>query len=839
MIQNLNAIFRRPRPYLRSKFISNDYSAMLDDFLQLPKLVRNELRDYDGLAMTEKIRTYCAMSKSRCGVIATVENGRFVRLEPDPAHPNRGICIKGQAAPELVHDPLRLKYPMRRSRPKADRDPGWARVSWDQALDEIATRLKELKTLYGPESVFFYRGAAGGSAAVEYEPWMIRFASLFGSPNTVSTGHICNWHKDSGSRYTYGAGIPTPDFEQTACILLWGHNPNASWPTQAIRISRSLTRGAKLIVIDPRPIPLTKKADLWLQIRPGTDGLLALSFLHVMLEEKLYNEEFLRQWTNGDLLICNEKGQPLTQSMVIHNGRSDLYGVWDRVRGALAFYDPRSLSIDPPGTEPAFQGSYKVRLSNGRHVETQPAFDLLTERVIAFAPERTAGSTGIAPDLVRQAVRLFCATKPACYYSYNGLEQHANAMQTNRAVCLFYALTGNLDRPGGNVWFPKVPVNDVSGRDFLALEQANKRLGYAERPLGPVSTGKVQAYEVYKAILTGKPYQVRGFLSFGGDIIMSNGDTLEGRRALQSLDLYVQTDFYETPASLYADFLLPAATSWEGWNIKTSFEQGLATTTHMQYREAVVPPQYDSRPDLEIIFDLAKRMGFTEEFWSGDLERAFNYMLAPSGITLAELKARPGGLSIPSEVRYQRYLKEGLKTPTHKVEIYSIPFQEQGYEPLPGFRTSEESFGEQTLQRYPFTLTTAKAISFCHGQHRSLPSLRSQIPEPFVEVNPRDADALGICDGERVRVETKVSAITLKASLNSLIPARVVRVMHGWWQGCPELDLPPYDPFSSDGANVNLIISNDVIDPITGSVPHRSYPCKIHRLTEEIRPSVP
>ena len=231
--------------------------------------------------MIEKIRTYCAMSKSRCGVVATVEDGRFVRLAPDADHPNRGICIKGQAAPELVYDPERLRYPLRRTTPKSDPDPRWARVGWDEAMGEITQRLGDLRDRHGAESVFFYRGASGGSASAEYEPWLIRFASLFGSPNTVSTGHICSWHKDNGSRYTYGTGIPNPDFERTACILLWGHNPNASWPTQAIRISAARKRGARLIVIDPRAIPLARKADLWLKVRPGTDGLLALSFLNV------------------------------------------------------------------------------------------------------------------------------------------------------------------------------------------------------------------------------------------------------------------------------------------------------------------------------------------------------------------------------------------------------------------------------------------------------------------------------------------------------------------------------------------------------------------------------
>ncbi len=774
--------------------------------------------------MTEKIRTYCAMSKSRCGVVATVEDGRFVRLEPDADHPNRGICIKGQAAPELVYDPERLRWPLRRTNPKDDPDPRWERVGWDEAMAEIAERLGALRDRYGAESVFFYRGASGGSASAEYEPWLIRFASLFGSPNTVSTGHICSWHKDNGSRYTYGTGIPNPDFERTACILLWGHNPNASWPTQAIRISAARKRGARLIVIDPRDIPLARKADLWLKVRPGTDGLLALSFLNVMLAEKLYDEEFLRDWTNARLLVRNGSGEMLTQDAVINGGSPVRYGVWDGSANELAFHDPASPA---PVSDPALEGSFDVRLADGATERVTPVFELLKRHLGRFAPEATAAATGIDPDLARRAVRMFCTTPPACYYSYNGLEQHANAMQTNRAVCLFYSLTGNLDRPGGNVRFAKTPVNGMDGRGLLAPEQQAKRLGLDARPLGPVATGRVQAYEVYRAVLEGEPYPVKGFLSFGGDIIMANGDTLRGRRALQQLDLYVQTDFYETPAGRYADFLLPAATSWEDWHVKGSFDQGADTSTWLQYRAPVVEPQVESRSDADILFDLAGRMGFDEQFWHGDREAALDYMLEPAGVTVAQLKNHPGGISLPRETRYRKYREKGFDTRTGLVEIYSVPFGEHGYGPLPEFSPGEAGFGADIVRDYPFTLTTAKAINFCHGQHRSLPSLRAKTPEPLVELNPEDAADLGILPQAPVHLETRVDAVTMKAHLNPELPRKVVRVMHGWWQSCPDLGLPGYDPFSRDGANINLVIDNDVIDPITGSVPHRSYPCRI------------
>jgi len=782
--------------------------------------------------MEKRIQTYCAMSKSRCGVIATVKDGRFVRLEPDAAHPNRGICIKGQAAPELVYDPARLRFPLRRTTPKSSHDPGWERVGWDEAMDEITRRLDDLRSRHGAESVFFYRGASGGSASAEYEPWMIRLASRFGTPNTVSTGHICSWHKDNGSRYTYGTGIPSPDFEQTACILLWGHNPNASWPTQAIRISAARKRGAKLIVIDPRAIPLTKNADLWLKVRPGTDGLLALSFLHVMIEEKLYDDAFLQNWTNAGFLVSERDQRLVTESDVRTGGGADRYAVWDGGSKAAGFYDARLRAMAPMGVEPVLTGRHELRLSDGQIVSARPVWQVFTEHLEGYSPEATADATGIGPDLVRRAVRLFCTTKPACYYSYNGLEQHANAMQTNRAVCIFYSLTGNLEQPGGNIRFPKHSVNAVDGRELLAAEQAQKRLGFHKRPLGPAATGRVQAYEVYEAVLTGRPYPVKGFLSFGGDIIMANGNTLEGRRALQALDLYVQTDFYETPAGRYADFLLPAATSWEGWNVKSSFEQGMATSTYLQYREAVIPPQFECRADVEVIFELASRLGFDEEFWHGDIEAAVNYMLEPTGLTVSDLKSRPGGIALPKEVRYRKYAQEGFGTASGLVELFSVPFEKYGYPPLPTFVPSDGLFGAKTLAGYPFTLTTAKAINFCHGQHRSLPSLRAKTPEPLAEIHPADALALGIKDRTTVRIETQVSGITVKARLNPELPRSVIRVMHGWWQECRDLDLPGYDPFSREGANVNLIIDNNVIDPITGSVPHRSYPCRVSAIQE-------
>ena len=133
-------------------------------------------------------------------------------------------------------------------------------------------------------------------------------------------------------------------------------------------------------------------------------------------------------------------------------------------------------------------------------------------------------------------------------------------------------------------------------------------------------------------------------------------------------------------------------------------------------------------------------------------------------------------------------------------------------------------------EKYPFILTNAKLLAYCHGQHRGVPSLRKLTPYPFVEINRKTAEELGILEGAWVSMETPYGSIRLKAKPTEGIHPKVVCTQHGWWQGCKALDLPAYDPFSPNGANVNLLVSNELADPVSGSIPHKSYMCNIKLL---------
>ena len=212
------------------------------------------------------------------------------------------------------------------------------RITWDQALNLIALRLTDIKDNYGPEAVVFSRATTAGSAAIDFDGWLQRLANAFGSPNLLTSNHICTWNRRVGSKYTYGTGMPLPDFDNTQCMLLWGINPTATSPAQAVRINRARNRGAKLIVIDPRKTTLAAKADCWLRVKPGTDGELAMAMIHVLLEESLFDAEFARRWTNGTFLVRSDNNQLLTEADLAAQGNSGAWMVWDERSNSLIGY---------------------------------------------------------------------------------------------------------------------------------------------------------------------------------------------------------------------------------------------------------------------------------------------------------------------------------------------------------------------------------------------------------------------------------------------------------------------------------------------------------------------
>ena len=774
-----------------------------------------------------RIPGWCALCRSRCGCISVVRDGRLTRIERDPSHPTgRALCAKGQAAPEQVESPDRILHPMKRTRPKGDPDPGWVRISWDEALDTVAGEMGRLAADSGPESVAFAITTPSGTAISDSIQWVERLMHAFGSPNNCYGTEICNWHKDVATTYTYGMNIGTPDWEHTGCALLWGHNPGTSWIAQARQVADARARGAKLVVVDPRRAGAANKADLWLRVRPGTDGALALGMARVVLEEGWYDRDFVRDLTNAPYLVHDTESRLLRESDLRPGGAPDRFVVWN-TRTEHAQAAPRAPLHGAPW---ALEGDFTVQALEGS-VRCRTVLDAWRERCAPFAGEALEATTGVAAAEVRAAAEMLTRSGPVAYYAWSGVGQHTNATQTDRAISCLYALTGSLGRRGGNVEFEKVPVRDVSGREFVTEAQRARTLGLRERPLGPPKDGWCTSEDLYRAIVTGRPYPIRALLTFGANLLVSHADAAAGMRALEKLDFHVHADIFPNPTAEYADIVLPVNTPWEREALRVGFEITQAANGRVQLRAPVVASRGESRDDGWIAFALAERLGLGSRFWNGDRDAGYREWLAPSGIGLDALRSRREGIDVALEAPYARYERDGFPTPSGRVEIWSETFRAHGYPALPAFEPP--ATGPHTrpdlAARYPLVLTTAKAHMFCHGQHRNLPRLRKLQPHPAVEMHPDTAAARAIAEGDWVDIETPDGRVRARASLKPSLAPDVVAAQHGWWQACRELDLPGYPLVGDTAASPNSAVGTEHADPLSGSVPLRSYMCEVRR----------
>lgn len=781
-----------------------------------------------------EVATFCPLCVSRCGARATVTDGTFT-LGRDPSHPTgKALCVKGKAAPDITAHPDRLRYPMKRTTAKGAADPGWQRISWEEALDTVADRLRRLARDHGPETVAFSSVSPSTSAIVDCVDWIQRLQRAFGSPNLVTSMELCGWGRYLASLYTYGDSVPgryMPDLDRAGCILFWGYNPSLSRLAHATATKAAVRRGAKLVVVDPRQAGLAAKADSWLRVRPGTDAALALAITNVMIARGWYDEAFVRRWTNGPLLVRTDTGRLLRAGDLDPAGDPAHHVVWDEIAGQPVVVDPaaRGSDVDDHGRL-ALTGAVEVPTVDGA-VACRPAFDLVAEQCRAMSPAVAEKITGVAAREIERTAQLLWEHRPLAFYTWSGLEQHSGTTQIIRAVNVLYALTGSLDAPGGNVLFTPVPTNPVAGAELLDSSQWAKAIGVSDRPLGPARFGFVTGEDFYTAALDGRPYRARALVSFGANLLMAHGDSARGRDALRALDFHVHLDMFMTPTGEQADIVLPVTGAFEAEGLKVGFEVSQEAESLVQLRAPLVPAVGTARPDIAIIFDLATRLGLGEHFFGGDVDAGWMHHLEPSGVTLQQLRDDPAGVRLPLETRHRKYagVPAGFATETGRIELYVEGFLDVGQPPVPTFTEPVLSPRSRPdlANRFPLVLTCAKSLYFCETQHRQVASLRRHAPDPEVELHPETAAGRGIAEGDWVEIATPKGSVRARATFNGTLDPGVVCGQHGWSEPCEELGLAGHPPFGPGSANLNLVLSQTPSDPTSGSSPLRAQVCEV------------
>ncbi|MFC1534234.1 molybdopterin-dependent oxidoreductase [Thermodesulfobacteriota bacterium] len=240
----------------------------------------------------KKFKSACRGCHGGCGVIVHVKDGKAIKVEGDPESPiSYGtMCTKGLSITQTAYHPDRIIYPMKK------KDKGWERISWDEALDTVATKFNEIKEKYGAEAIVIGQGTGR-----DFESHFSRFGNLLGTPNHLTAGHMCYLSRIGASLVTCGS-LPAADYEgNPKCIVMWGCNPLWTNPDEykGARFWNAFSAGAKLICVDPRRSLYADRADVWLQIRPGTDAAMVMGFHSVIIEEELYDKDFVNNYING------------------------------------------------------------------------------------------------------------------------------------------------------------------------------------------------------------------------------------------------------------------------------------------------------------------------------------------------------------------------------------------------------------------------------------------------------------------------------------------------------------------------------------------------------------
>lgn len=654
------------------------------------------------------VESACFSCQSCCEVLIFVDevDGKILRVEGNPASPvTKGVlCSKGLAAKDLVYNPGRLRYPLRRVGKRGE--GRWERISWDEALDTVAGKLLANRDRYGPQGAAFLQGTQRGWVGV-----FSRFANAFGAVNQGAPGWAqCLWPRSADNAVTFGAGyMECADYERTNCLVVWGVNPPVNWAVKAADIMDARQRGVPLIVVDPHLSETAAKADLWLQLLPGTDTALALAMLHVIIGNDWIDHDFVANWTVG--------------------------------------------------------------------------FDQLRRHVTQYTPQWGETITRVPAGLISQAAELYAKARPAAISRCLALDEVADSVQACRATALLAAVTGNIGIAGGNVDVSKrgeinQHTSSFAGNHWLGPELESLRIGYDEFPLlcgklaqvpyAPVPGAHMPG--LWETIATGKPYPVKAAVIFGSNGVVSYSNPGRVREAMDKLDFIAVADLFMTPTAELADIVLPASSWLERDNVISSF-QASYTYTYVE-RKAVELPE--ARSDVDIIIELANRLGIGEHFWR-DAEDFYDTVLAPTGLTLADLK-KAGRLHAPQE--FPQYVKNGFATPSGKVELYSSILEKFHCAPLPAYSGTQPV----ATAEYPYVLTTGGRVSvFRHTENRENPLLREICPKPPVFIHPRTAAAHGIGDGGAMLIETATGAAVGYARYTEGLQPDVIQASPNWW----------------------------------------------------------
>ena len=788
-----------------------------------------------------------------CGVLAHIKDGRLVKIEGDPDHPwNQGrLCARCLAMTQYAYHPDRLTRPLKRVGKRGEGK--WQEISWDEAFDLIEQRLGTIREEFGPESVIFSMGTGR-----DIGPWICMLAYAYGSPNVMFalSGVACYSPRISAVETVQGdycildaaqwfaKRYDDPKYEMPEHIVIWGYNIPATCPDNVFGhwIVDLMKKGTKIICIDPRLSWFASRAEKWLRLRPGTDGALAMGFLNVIVNEELYDQEFVERWTNSPFLVRGDTGKLLRASDLAEAGSPDDFVAWDTAGDKPVIWESGNVEYHPADAHPALEGSFDIKLLSGKVVTCKTVWDIFRDRVNEYPIERVSEITWVPEKDIADAARFYAKSKPAAIHWGVPIDMTPAITPTTQAITALWCLTGNLDVPGGNVIsryaFDAVAYALPGAEGVIKLESPEadeKRIG-ADR-YGPLRKfiWRAQTDLVLDQIFTEDPYPIKGmWIQTCNPLVGIGLDPKRWLEALKKLDFVAVVDLFMTPTAQFADVVLPAATFLEKDGVRTWWVPMQSINKAMEVD--------DCRPDIEINFELARR--FDPNFRWDTIHDLFDEIVKPSGMTFEQLQKK--GWAFPPEghpsAPYHRYekgllrkdRKPGFQTPSGKVELYATLREDWGLEPVADYEEPPFTPVSQPelVKEYPLILSTGRRSAvYFHAEHRNIPWLRELDPDPVVEIHPDTAGDLDIGNGEWVWIENWLGRCRFKAKVTLEVPPWMVMAAHGWW--FPEEPAAAPSLFGVWKSNVNLLIPMGYQGKDGLGAPIKHMLCKVYKVGKE------
>ena len=673
---------------------------------------------------TEQNYTVCTICDIGCQLRAEAEDGKLKRIiAHDNPHLASNVCYKGIAAPQIHNHKDRLTKPLKRIGERGE--DKWQEISYEQAMDEIAGRLQKVVDEYGPEALAV---STSGWNTQTTHSMDRRFMNALGTPNYISGVSLCAGNTAAVNKLTYGWFVGA-DIPNSQCVVLFGHNPRKhSWTPIYNAINLARKNGAKVIVLDPRISDQAEHADLHLRLRSGTDAAMCLGWLNVIINEKLYDEDFVRDWTVGFEALCERVAEyPLERVATITGVSAELIA-----EAARAYATAESACIPwTPITDMQISSTSAIRLHS--------VLRALTGNLDVRGGELMGGFN---PNYLPES--------KLGYHELLSGEQRAKQLGSDLHPAYTYRAQDMLGDATEKVW--GYPYADIVMGCYMANPSAT-----------------------FRAMVSGDPYPIKAFITLGNNTLMSYPNQHQIYKGLMNQDLIVAHEIFMTPTAMLADYVLPGDVFSERNHIADSW----SWRTGLTLSQKTVEPPENCTGTFQFWHDLAHRMGFGNYFPWDSVEEVLDYRLEPSGMTFEEFQAKNYMYAEPP--KYKKYEDIGFATPSGKVELKSSVLEDLGFDPLPYYRE-----GPSVSEAYPYyVFTGVREDAFFQTGQRQIEALRKRMPTPKIFMHPTDADRQVITDGDWVRLETETGHVTAKVSVQDSMKEGHIRVPHGWWY--PEL----------------------------------------------------